>query len=116
MKMVRFAVVALIATTLNLSFIGGKKSAWFSKGQVSCKDNLNQKSGFKNLLQCCGYCLQTENCEAVNFENELCSLFSDLMCCEKSEDVTELFVSNEVQRKLIAKESSTCKLCTILPL
>ena len=105
--MVRFTCVVI--TILKLSFIESRKSTWFSKANVSCYDNLNQKSNLKTLLQCCGYCLQTSSCEAVTFENGLCNLYSNLLCCEKSGDETELFVDNEVQHKLTAKESSTCK-------
>ena len=106
--MVHFTFVIVIF--LNLRHIRGIKSASFSKTNVSCFDDLMQSDKPNSLIQCCGYCLNTPTCEAVEFQNEICRMFSNLLCCQESEMEKELLVDDVIKEKTEVKKNSPCKL------
>ena len=109
--MVRCTFSNIVVVVLNLRHIQGiiTKSASFSKANVSCFDDLMQSDKPNSLIQCCGYCLNTPTCEAVEFENEICHLFSNLLCCNIIEMEKEVFVDDTIMDKSKERTNSPCK-------
>ena len=106
--MVRPACVIL--AFLHFKSIESIDSALFLKANVSCFDDLMKSDKPNSLIQCCGYCLNTPTCEAVEFQNEICRMFSNLLCCQESEMEKELLVDDVIKEKTEVKKNSPCKL------
>ena len=107
--MVPVQSITLMIVFLSFKSIGGKRAGLFSKANVSCFDELMQSTKPNSLMECCGHCLSITTCEAIKFENGICNLYSNLLCCREEEEEKELFVDDATKQKLLVRKNSPCK-------
>ena len=94
----------------------GRKSTDYKLANITCSDILEQKINLKNLLQCCIYCASNPLCEAANFEDQVCYLHQNLLCCQETQEIKEVFVHEKIDlQQLKTKQNSKCKsICPFL--
>ena len=86
---------------------GERKSAIFNAAKITCSELLEQSELPKDLLQCAVHCLDNTDCEAFKHENEVCSLRSELLSCQETQEETEVFLHEKISlKRLKAKQQS----------
>ena len=90
----------------------GRKSTDYKLANITCSDILEQRINLKNLLQCCIYCASNPLCEAVNFDDQVCYLHKNLLCCQETQEkIKEVFVHQKIDvQQLKTKQTSKSKI------
>ena len=102
--------VAFLLGFVTILVKGERQSAMFNIANITCSKILDQSELPRDLLQCSILCLDESECEAFNYENGVCSLHSELLCCQETQEKWEVFVHEKLTlKKLKAKQTSRCK-------
>ena len=58
-----------------------QKHGGFKRIEVSCSEELTKTNKMKTLIECLGFCLTLDDCEAVDFVGKECTTLTNLTCC-----------------------------------
>ena len=94
----------------------GRENTEYNLANITCSDILEKRINLKDLLQCCIYCASNPLCEAANFEDQVCHLHQNLLCCQETQEIKEVFVHEKIDlQQLKTKQNSKCKsICPFL--
>ena len=69
-----YAILSLLGLVSTLDY----KGKGFKKVNISCGDVIDISYHFKTLIECCGLCLATPKCEAVQFKINSCTTMKNI--------------------------------------
>ena len=94
---------------LNFANALQNKGSGFKKVSVSCFDVSTSSPNFKTLIECCGFCLVTPNCEGVRVDGKNCTTLTNLTtCCPTINNNKKAWVETKTMEKLEIRKNS-CK-------
>ena len=94
---------------LSISYAWKYKGSGFKKISVSCFDTLSLSPNFKTVIECCGFCMVTPDCEGVRFNGTICQTLTNLMtCCGGNKTPQKAWVKNDIAKNL-GSTGNSCK-------
>ena len=67
-------IALIFFSLLNLTF-----AKLYKKTHISCYEELERTRQAKTLIECCGFCSITLNCQGVIYENTICTPINGVM-------------------------------------